>query len=874
MTGDLDARSHSWSQGDPASPSLASRSQPTLPSAALEGPTSDEEKPHVTIRNVRHRCDSDSGSSTSSGPRFERMRSPSIRNTLLNAEQDAKKVQGMFVDAEEMKAKVRLALCKPAYDVTDFYYKTGLWQKIARHHVFEKMTLVVIFLNALWISYDTDNNNADVLLDADPIFQCAEHFFCIYFGFEWTARYMSFKRKRNGLKDAWFCFDSTLVITMVLETWAMTLVMVAMGGGANGGLGNASILRMARLLRLSRMARMARLLRAMPELMILIKGMMAAMRSVIFTLLLLIVLMYVFGIMFRQLIPETEAGQKYFRSVGNAMFNLMVHGTFLDSLSVVLLDLGKEGAVIVFCFLLYILLAALTVMNMLIGVLCEVVSAVADSEKETMTVSYVKSRLKDVVKEIDQDGNMMLSKEEFVQIMDNPTATITLNEVGVDVVGLVDFADFIFESDENDEGKEISFADFMEIVLQLRGSNRATVKDIVDLRKFLRTQGIEFRKSLKELEANQKKMRQAIKDRPRREKSKHRHHHHHEHPRHDEGTTAERSETKASLSASLPLGRVDDRRDSSPQRQVDVIRDRLCGDYDVVRKVEVVDEPMELVGRHVEKVISSPRIGKCRFGDDEAALELPRNRRPAPALSPTLQRQLRPAPAETLDGARLHMRRPEEVTVPAPGRHNSPLRVASFASTNREGDYADVEPASPVSPELHAILSLRRKALQQSQKVSNPPPISCLQLAPAEPAAEPAAEPSSSPKPRYHSQTQQELRLWARDLQSVLSGKAAELKRIAEIFVDDQDEDEFAAAADAAAGGSPSAYAEDTSTRDRMLALERVLSDSAAAVKRLSGGLFDNGGAMARRELFEVSEALASSVEEVSQLYKMLGGSL
>merc|ERR1719183_759108 len=55
-----------------------------------------------------------------------------------------------------------------------------------------------------------------------------------------------------------------------------------------------------------------------------------------------------------------------------------------------------------------------------------------------------------------------------------------IQEIGVDVVGLVDFADFIFK-----DGVELSFPEFMEIVLQLRGSNMSTVRDVVDLRKFM-----------------------------------------------------------------------------------------------------------------------------------------------------------------------------------------------------------------------------------------------------------------------------------------------------------------------------------------------------------------------------------------------------
>ena len=44
----------------------------------------------------------------------------------------------------------------------------------------------------------------------------------------------------------------------------------------------------------------------------------------------------------------------------------------------------------------------------------------------------------------------------------------------MDVVGLVDFADDIFKDEI-----ELSFHDFMDLVLQLRSSNNATVRDVI-----------------------------------------------------------------------------------------------------------------------------------------------------------------------------------------------------------------------------------------------------------------------------------------------------------------------------------------------------------------------------------------------------------
>jgi hypothetical protein len=237
---------------------------------------------------------------------------------------------------------------------------------------------------------------------------------------------------------------------------------------------------------------MARLLRAMPELMILIKGMVAAMRSVLFTLALLGIMTYIFGILFKQLCDGTLMGDAFFPTVPLAMHTLILDGCFLDSLGTVVKGLGEESLLFAFLFYIYVLLAALTVMNMLIGVLCEVVAAVASTEKEQLTVAFVKEKLQEIMNSsgLDADGDGEISKEEFCKVLELPEACRTLEEVGVDVMGLIDIADFIFDENNDDEGagdgpKNLTFVEFMEVILALRGSNNATVKDIVDLRKFI-----------------------------------------------------------------------------------------------------------------------------------------------------------------------------------------------------------------------------------------------------------------------------------------------------------------------------------------------------------------------------------------------------
>lgn len=272
----------------------------------------------------------------------------------------------------------------------------------------------------------------------------------------------------------------------------MTAILWATGaGGGWGGLGNASILRIFRLLRLSRMTRMIRLLRMMPELVILVKGMVAAIRSVFFTFCLLFIMLYVFGITFRQLAGGNAVlSELYFKSVPTSMYNLLIHGTFLDSLSDVVLSIGAQSRLVVFVFWVFVLLSALTVMNMLIGILCEVVSAVSATEKEAILVSFVKEKMQQLFQELDESGDGRISREEFLMILEKREACRLLQDVGVDVIGLVDQVDVIFADDLCVEGeikRELDFPELMELILSLRGSCSATVKDIIDLRKFVRT---------------------------------------------------------------------------------------------------------------------------------------------------------------------------------------------------------------------------------------------------------------------------------------------------------------------------------------------------------------------------------------------------
>merc|ERR1712232_1427741 len=108
----------------------------------------------------------------------------------------------------------------------------------------------------------------------------------------------------------------------------------------------------------------------------------------------------------------------------------------------------------------------------------------AVTEKEDMLVAFVAEKIGEVIAVIDEDGGGTISKDEFALILENDVAIDAMQEIGVDVLGLADCADWIFGEGDEESAEfsdvELSVADFMDVIWQLRGSNCVTVKDIVE----------------------------------------------------------------------------------------------------------------------------------------------------------------------------------------------------------------------------------------------------------------------------------------------------------------------------------------------------------------------------------------------------------
>merc|ERR1719313_806148 len=187
------------------------------------------------------------------------------------------------------------------------------------------------------MGYDTEYNTADALATARLQFQLAENLFTIFFTFEIGVRFFGAKTIRALPCDAWFVFDSLLVTMMIVETWVIPMWF------GSGDLGAFSVLK---LLRLARLSRLVKLIRQVPELLILIKGMFEATRSVGVTIFLLTIELYLFAIIFTMILRGVPAYDGMFDDVFSSMYTLSLAGTMCDditSVTIIMLDEEHYG---------------------------------------------------------------------------------------------------------------------------------------------------------------------------------------------------------------------------------------------------------------------------------------------------------------------------------------------------------------------------------------------------------------------------------------------------------------------------------------------------------------------------------------------------
>jgi len=337
---------------------------------------------------------------------------------------------------------------------------------IASANRFDLFILTTITIYSGWIGFEIDYNKWYQARGTAPnatMFFIGDTIFTIIFVLEICCRFFAYKKKQDFWRDpqlwVWNIFDLCLIILMIFETWIMLLLN-------DIDVPSLSILRMLRLLRISRLFRM------IPELALMIKSMVAALKSVSSTLLLAVAIMYVFSIILTEWFLNSDMVNQpcnpvefddgledvcfeiYFGNIEYSLLTMIQLLIFDDTFNLIrpAMRANKMMGVIL---IIFIFLAAFLVLNMLIGVICEIVASTTSREKDQI----LQQRVKEVFGLLDTDDNGYLDREEFAA----QQTTEFIGMLGLSKQVVEDAFDLI----DSDQSGTLELQEFVDIVFKL-----------------------------------------------------------------------------------------------------------------------------------------------------------------------------------------------------------------------------------------------------------------------------------------------------------------------------------------------------------------------------------------------------------------------
>jgi voltage-gated sodium channel len=334
---------------------------------------------------------------------------------------------------------------------------------IISHSYFDYFVSSVIVANAVVIGVQTDIAATERGAPQRVEMRGLDLFFCFVFTCELAVR-LSVYHVRFFCSSAWRwnCFDF-LVVSIQLVEEALAYFMA--GDGGDGGTGfDFSFMRILRVLRMIRIIRLVRIMRMIGELRMLVASISNSLRSLLWTIFLLFLCIYIVGVYFTAMLADHPNGdgedvQVVWGSLFTSMLTLFECITggmdWHDALSPMMEHVSPLMAL---PFVLYVCFAILAMMNVITGVFVESALSSAKEDQEVFMVNNVRDMLK-------QEGDQVMTWQMFVRILDKPEMIDYFKSIDVDIS---EARGLFMLLDLNDSGT-LDTEEFLNGCIRLRG---------------------------------------------------------------------------------------------------------------------------------------------------------------------------------------------------------------------------------------------------------------------------------------------------------------------------------------------------------------------------------------------------------------------
>jgi len=347
---------------------------------------------------------------------------------------------------------------------------------VVEHPAFDTICAVMIVLNSILVGYDVEWKTTHD--EMDPWVEYSSYACSLFFFLELLVRLKAYKRHFfwGGDNCFWNLFDTLLVLFSIAEF--ITDRLSGSGGGGAASLGSGM-----KAVKMLRIARVFRVFRFFKELSLLALMIIDSMKSLMWALLMLSIILYVFAILFTQSasdhIKQRGPGvleiQRQFGNIPLTVYSLlqaMLGGVSWGVASDALFDIHWTVAGLFFFYIFFTMLAFL---NITTGVFVDNAVETARTQrdflvqKETELKEKYLAEMRDLFMEMDEDGSGTVSMEEVAAYFEDPRVRSYFAALGLDSAD----TERLFNLLDCDEDGDVGVDEFLDGCLRLKGLARS-----------------------------------------------------------------------------------------------------------------------------------------------------------------------------------------------------------------------------------------------------------------------------------------------------------------------------------------------------------------------------------------------------------------
>eukprot|EP00927_Polykrikos_kofoidii_P011849 TRINITY_DN15068_c0_g1_i2.p1 TRINITY_DN15068_c0_g1~~TRINITY_DN15068_c0_g1_i2.p1 ORF type:complete len:576 (-),score=113.97 TRINITY_DN15068_c0_g1_i2:76-1803(-) len=354
-----------------------------------------------------------------------------------------------------------------------------LWHMSARELLdsskFDNLVGTLILINAIVLGVQSDYAARKLTDEFPPIFSIFERIFCVAFTSELFLRLyvmkLEFFYRTPCSVLAWNYFDLLVVSSQWLQE-ILELVATSSGGK---DMKSFRLLRVLRILRLVRILRVVRVLRLISELRTIVSSILGSFKSLAWTMVLLLLMIYIVGVYFLQSVTDVLVGKEtaelkeqelalryHFGSLGRALLSLWeaISGgedwnKMIDPL------IAVTGVGVGFVYIAYISFALLALMNVVTGFFVHTALLRAKKEEEI----FVADQIVSLFNMSEETEITTLSQEEIVAVLHDPECAREWKAIEI----MPEEANYIFRLLDIDGTGSVEFQEFLNGCLRISG---------------------------------------------------------------------------------------------------------------------------------------------------------------------------------------------------------------------------------------------------------------------------------------------------------------------------------------------------------------------------------------------------------------------